>query len=123
MDVNPNYIFEALKSTPSLVLELAVCSASNADGTTFKSAGWLSLWECQTVDDDDKPVLPLVEETVTIGKSKFVTGRVRVQTITETINETVPVDLESVDVDVVRVPVFPWSAWSTSSRTSGWKAM
>lgn len=56
-------------------------------------------------DDEDNTVLPLVEETVTIGKRKLVTGRVRVQIITETINETVPVDLESVDVDVVRIPV------------------
>ena len=56
-------------------------------------------------DDDDKPVLSLVEETVTIGKRNTVTGRVRVQTVTETINETVPVYLQSVDVDVVRIPV------------------
>ncbi|WP_282029703.1 YsnF/AvaK domain-containing protein [Paracoccus marcusii] len=56
-------------------------------------------------DDDDKPVLSLVEETVTIGKRNTVTGRVRVQTVTETINETVPVNLQSVDVDVVRIPV------------------
>ncbi|MCO6363497.1 DUF2382 domain-containing protein [Paracoccus sp. 08] len=55
--------------------------------------------------DNDKPALSLVEETVTIGERKTVTGRVRVQTITETINETVPVYLQSIDVDVVRIPV------------------
>lgn len=56
-------------------------------------------------DDNDKPVLPLVEETVTIGKRKLETGRIRLQTVTETINETAPVDLQSVDVDVVRIPL------------------
>lgn len=55
--------------------------------------------------DNDKPALSLVEETVTISERKTVTGRVRVQTITETINETVPVYLQSIDVDVVRIPV------------------
>ena len=56
-------------------------------------------------DNGDKPVLSLVEETVTIGKKKTATGRVRVQTFTETIEERVPVELQSVDVDVVRIPI------------------
>ncbi|WP_405401902.1 YsnF/AvaK domain-containing protein [Paracoccus sp. Ld10] len=56
-------------------------------------------------NEDDRMVIPLVEENVILGRKKTVTGRVYVQTITETANEIVPVELQSVDVDVVRIPV------------------
>ena len=38
--------------------------------------------------------LPLVEERLEIGKSRVVTGRLRVRTVTETIDDTARADLQ-----------------------------
>ncbi len=58
------------------------------------------------MQSDHKPdVLPLVEEQVQVTKAEQVTGRVRVDTRTQVVESLIPVELSSVDVDVVRVPV------------------
>ena len=49
--------------------------------------------------------LPLVEERLEIGKSRVVTGRLRVRTVTETIDDTARADLQGETVEVTRVPV------------------
>ncbi|MGN7867931.1 YsnF/AvaK domain-containing protein [Paracoccus sp. 22332] len=56
--------------------------------------------------DEPKPdVLPLVEERVALTKRTIPTGRVRVETRTETVQQHLPAQLSSEEVEVVRVPV------------------
>lgn len=56
--------------------------------------------------DEPKPdVLPLVEERVALTKRTIPTGRVRVETRTETVQQHLPAQLSSEEVKVVRVPV------------------
>jgi stress response protein YsnF len=50
-------------------------------------------------------ILPLVEETATIEKREIVTGRVRVRTVTETLEELAQANLQSESVEVTRVPI------------------
>jgi stress response protein YsnF len=50
-------------------------------------------------------VIPLVEETATVGKREVVTGRVRVQTVTDTVEELAHADVQRETVEVTRVPV------------------
>lgn len=57
------------------------------------------------VQDQDRQTIPLVEERLTVTKQKRVTDRVRVSTMTETVDSLVPIDFADVEVDVVRVPV------------------
>lgn len=53
----------------------------------------------------DELVLPLVEEEVRIGKRLVSTGKVRIQTLVETVEERVRENLETEAVEVTRVPV------------------
>lgn len=53
----------------------------------------------------DELVLPLVEEEVRIGKRPVSTGKVRIQTLVETVEERVRENLETEAVEVTRVPV------------------
>jgi uncharacterized protein (TIGR02271 family) len=57
------------------------------------------------MDTDDVTVLPLVEEDLHVGKREVVTGRVRVQVATDTIEQMVAQDLRGEEVDVERVPI------------------
>jgi stress response protein YsnF len=50
-------------------------------------------------------VIPLVEETAAIGKRQVVSGRVRVQTVTDMVEELAHADVERETVEVTRVPV------------------
>jgi stress response protein YsnF len=50
-------------------------------------------------------VIPLVEETTSISKREVVTGRVRVQTVTDTVEELARADVQRETVEVTRVPV------------------
>lgn len=54
---------------------------------------------------DDQDVLQVVTETATLEKRDVLTGRVRVSTRTETVNELVTATLERSDVDVRRVTI------------------
>jgi len=49
--------------------------------------------------------IPLVEEQLEIRKTELSTGRVRVRTTTETVEETARATLEDVGVEVERVPI------------------
>ena len=48
-------------------------------------------------------VIPIVEETATVAKQEVVTGRVRVRTLTEMVEELARAEVQREDVDVTRV--------------------
>jgi stress response protein YsnF len=50
-------------------------------------------------------VIPLVEETTSISKREVVTGRVRVQTVTDTVEELAHADVQRETVEVTREPI------------------
>jgi uncharacterized protein (TIGR02271 family) len=56
-------------------------------------------------EEDRSEVIPLVEETVRIEKEEVVTGRVRVRTVTEEVEQLVGQYLDAENVEIVRVPV------------------
>jgi len=64
-------------------------------------------------------VIPLVEETATVGKRQVVTGRVRVQTVTDTIKEVARADVQQETVEVTRVPVDRMVESAPEIRTEG----
>ena len=49
--------------------------------------------------------VPVIEEEVTVGKRRVETGRVSVRTVPREREELIKQDLESVEVDIERVPV------------------
>ena len=61
--------------------------------------------ERDIVGDDDREVIQLVEEQLTIGKRVIAGGTVRVSTRTETHDEIAEVVLDRAEVDVERVPI------------------
>jgi stress response protein YsnF len=50
-------------------------------------------------------VVPFVEETASIQRREIVTGRVRIRTVTDTVEEVARADLQQEMVEVTRVPV------------------
>jgi len=54
---------------------------------------------------DEEDVIPVVAETAHLSRRTVPTGRVRVETITETRSETVTAELATSEVEVERVPV------------------
>lgn len=53
----------------------------------------------------EKKIIEVLEEDVSVGKVQAVTGRVRIQTLTETFEETVRETLQGETVEVERVAV------------------
>jgi uncharacterized protein (TIGR02271 family) len=70
----------------------------------------------RTVSED---IIPLAEETATVGKQQVVTGRVRVQTVTDTVEELAHADLQQETVEVTRVPVDRIVETAPEIRTEG----
>ncbi len=68
---------------------------------------------------DTEEVIPLVEETVRIDKRQAVTGRVRVRTIVDTVEEFARASLQSDTVEVTRVPVDQVVDTPPAIRTEG----
>ncbi|WP_457094449.1 YsnF/AvaK domain-containing protein [Microvirga sp. P5_D2] len=64
-------------------------------------------------------VIPLVEETATVGKRQVVTGRVRVQTVTDTVEELAHADVQRETVEVTRVPIDRIIETTPEIRTEG----
>jgi stress response protein YsnF len=64
-------------------------------------------------------VIPLVEETATVGKRQVVSGRVRVQTVTDTIEELAHADVQRETVEVTRVPIDRMVETAPEIRTEG----
>jgi uncharacterized protein (TIGR02271 family) len=70
----------------------------------------------RTVSED---IIPVAEETATVGKQQVVTGRVRVQTVTDTVEELAHADLQQETVEVTRVPVDRIVETAPEIRTEG----
>jgi len=64
-------------------------------------------------------VIPLAEEIATVGKRQVVTGRVRVQTVTDAIEELVHADVQRETVEVTRVPIDRMVETTPEIRTEG----
>jgi len=64
-------------------------------------------------------ILPLVEETATVHKREVVTGKVRVRTVTDTVEELAKANLQSASVEVTRVPVDQVVDTAPEIRTEG----
>lgn len=64
-------------------------------------------------------VIPLVEESATIGKREVVTGRVRVQTFTDTVEEIARADVQRETVEVTRVSIDRMVETAPEIRTEG----
>ena len=64
-------------------------------------------------------VIPLVEETAIVGKREVITGRVRVQTVTDAIEELARADVQRETVDVTRVPIDRIVETAPEIRTEG----
>jgi uncharacterized protein (TIGR02271 family) len=50
-------------------------------------------------------LIPLVKEVATVDKRQVVTGRMRVQTVTDTVEEFAHADVQRETVEVTRVPI------------------
>jgi uncharacterized protein (TIGR02271 family) len=66
-----------------------------------------------------KEVIPLVEETATVGKRQVVTGRVRVQTVTDSVEELAHANVQRESVEVTRVPIDKVVETAPEIRTEG----
>jgi uncharacterized protein (TIGR02271 family) len=64
-------------------------------------------------------VIPVVEETATVGKRQVVTGRVRVRTVTDTVEELAHAAVQRDDVEVTRVPIDKVVETAPEIRTDG----
>lgn len=69
--------------------------------------------------DQTPMTIPLVEEHLEVSTRKVETGRVRVETQTDLIEELAQAQLESTNVDVVRVPVNEVVSRAPDIRTVG----
>jgi stress response protein YsnF len=70
----------------------------------------------RTVSED---VIPLVDETATIGKREVLTGRVRVRTVTDTLEELARADVQRETVEVTRVLIDRMIETAPEVRTEG----
>jgi uncharacterized protein (TIGR02271 family) len=57
------------------------------------------------IDEQEVASIPLVEERVFVTKREVETGRLRIQVSVEERQDSVPVDLSHVEVEIERVPV------------------
>ena len=64
-------------------------------------------------------VIPLVEEMPTIEKRQVVTGRVRVQTVTDTVEELAHANVQRETLEVIRVPIDKVVETAPEIRTEG----
>lgn len=69
--------------------------------------------------DQPSTTIPLIEEHIEVSTRQVETGRVRVETRTELIEELAQTRLESTDVDIVRVPVNQIVSHAPDIRTVG----
>jgi uncharacterized protein (TIGR02271 family) len=63
--------------------------------------------------------IPLVEEELRLGKRSVATGKVRVRTVVDTVEDVARADLEEARVDVTRVPVNKEVDAAPDVRTEG----
>lgn len=70
-------------------------------------------------EEEKTTYLPIIEETVSLTSRKVATGRVRIATRTESVDQILPADLSSMDVEVTRVPVDRKIETAPEIRTEG----
>ncbi len=70
-------------------------------------------------DQRTEEVLPLLEEELRVGKRNVVTGKVRVRTVIDTVEEIARADLEEERVEVTRVPIDREVSAPPTVRTEG----
>lgn len=70
-------------------------------------------------EDQKTTYIPIVEETASVTSRKVVTGRVRIATRTESVDQILPAHLSSMDVEVVRVPMDRKIETTPEIRTEG----
>jgi len=58
-----------------------------------------------TTRTEAEEILPLAEESATVHKREVVTGKVRVRTVTDTVEELAKANLQRASVEVTRMPV------------------
>ena len=63
--------------------------------------------------------IPVIEEEAVVGKHSIVTGRVRVRTITEFVDDVAHATLEKQKIDIQRVPIDQVVDTPPSVRTEG----
>ena len=64
-------------------------------------------------------VVPVVEETASVSKCEVATGRVRVRTVTDTVEEMARASVQREDVEVTRVPIDKVVDTAPEIRTDG----
>lgn len=67
----------------------------------------------------DTEVIPVVEEELILGKRKVTTGRVRVSTVTDVVEEIAKASLDEETLEVTRVPVDRMIDHAPEIRTEG----
>lgn len=67
----------------------------------------------------ESQTIPLIEEEVRIDKREISTGRVRIRTLVETVEENVRADLKGEEVEVTRVPMDRVVTEAPAIRTEG----
>ncbi len=70
-------------------------------------------------DVQEAEVIPLVEEELRVDKRTTTTGKVRVRTVVDTVEEVARADLEEERVEVTRVPVGREVQAAPAVRTEG----
>ena len=70
-------------------------------------------------DVQEAEVIPLVEEELRVDKRSVSTGKVRVRTVVDTVEEVARADLEEERVEVTRVPVGREVQAAPAVRTEG----
>src|SRR5215212_348022 len=84
--------------------------------TTFSTAGTGTDWGAlnrisargysdMPEEEQDRQVIPIVEETVRVDKREVVSGKVRVRTEVESVDQVVRETLTGETVEVTRVPI------------------
>lgn len=56
-------------------------------------------------DETELDFIPVARETATVTTRRVLTGRVRVETLTEEVEQSLPAELSRSEVEVTRVPV------------------
>ena len=70
-------------------------------------------------DQRTEEVLPLLQEELRVEKRNVVTGKVRVRTVVDTVEEIARADLEEERVEVTRVPIDQEVSAPPAVRTEG----
>jgi uncharacterized protein (TIGR02271 family) len=67
--------------------------------------GALAAEVAPSITGEAEEVIPLAQEEVRVGKREVTTGRVRIQTFVDVVQESVRASLEEETVEVTRVPI------------------